>query len=155
MAYKSITGTTYLTGCIVQNMNGWGPYNSSTTSKRRRRAVSVGLYSIGQMRCFYSTACADVADRGKYSNASSLSSCVKARLTATNSVFTQSSTGFTQWSPVPDSLTYSLVNSSLISYEAILIQSVYGVSPSKATSIAPNFGITGSTLSYLGKQNIY
>jgi hypothetical protein len=142
MAYKTITGTNYLTGCIVQNMNGWGPYNSSTTSKRRRRAVSVGLYSIGQMRCFYSTVCADVADRGKYSN-------------ATNSVFTQSSTGFTQWSPVPDSLTYTLVNSSLLTYESILIQSVYGVSPTKAVSIASNLQITGSTLSYLGKQNIY
>lgn len=137
MTYKSVTGEKYLTGCILTNLYAWGPYNTSTSSKRRRRDVASGLYTIGQMRCFYNTPCANTADINKFSNASSISGCVKKRLTAANSIFTSSAPSFTPWTPVPNTLTYSIVNSTFTSYVAISVINVYGVPPSTAGSIAP------------------
>lgn len=139
MAYKSITGEKNVAGCIMESNYGWGSYNdSTTTSKRRRRATTAGLYSVGVMRCFYSTPCSNKGSVGKYSNATDLSTCIKKRLAAANSVFTKSG-ALTEWTPVPNSLTYSIVNALSTGYIALSIQKVFGVRPSNAASIGSSF----------------
>ncbi|CAF0725740.1 unnamed protein product [Adineta steineri] len=140
-AYKSLTSQSNVYGCIVENMRGWmGSNDSTTTSRRRRRATTMGLYSIGDMRIFYSTPCSKQSDVGKYSNATSISGCVKARLTAANSIFTKSG-ALTEWTPVPNSLVYSIVNSALTAYDSLSITRIFGVRPSNAASIANSFTV--------------
>ncbi|UJR33601.1 hypothetical protein I4U23_021038 [Adineta vaga] len=144
-ALTSISGKKKITGCVISSLYGYGPYNdSTTTAKRRRRATTVGLYSIGQMRCFFSTACTQQSDKGKYGNATSISNCIKDRLTATNSMFTKSGS-LTQWTPVPSSFAYTIVNQAKTDFTALSVNKVYGVRPSNADAIASSFGIDMTT----------
>ncbi|CAF0726772.1 unnamed protein product [Adineta ricciae] len=147
-ALKSISGKSNVMGCIVASMYGYGPYNTSTTSRRRRQSSTGGLLSIGQVRCFFSTPCAKQSDKGKYSNSTTLSSCVKDRLTATNSIFSKNG-ALTEWTPVSSSFTYNLVNTFNTGYATINVQRVFGISPSVASAYASNLGAPSSTQSQL------
>jgi hypothetical protein len=143
-AYKSTTSQSNVAGCVVSGMNGWGPYNTSTSSKRRRRATQAGLYSLGQAMVLYSTTCGVVSDRGKYASTSSSSCCMKQRFSAIKSFFT-GSTGFVQWTPVTGAFSYLIVNASVSNYESLSVQSVYGIPASTATSLASSLSITSSS----------
>jgi len=144
------SGQQNVAGGLIDNMYGTGPGNDSTNSKRRRRASFglSGLYSIGRGRLFYSTACSKRGDKGKYVNSTDLSNCVKSRLVACNALFASTS-DFREWTPVPSSMTYSIVTNATSppTYQVLSILRVFAVRPSSAASLAnSSLGVSSSSL---------
>jgi len=143
------SGQTNVAGCLVGNNTAYGPYNTSTSSRRRRQTLAtVGLYTIGYARIFYTTSCPSRADRLKYANSSSISSCVSQRLAACNALFNNSAT-FTQWTPVPSSLTYYIVNAILTGYIGVLVSAVFGIPTSTAATIAQSLNLNATVISQI------
>ena len=87
--------------------------------------MTAGLYMLGQLRIFYSTACPRTADKSKYAANSSLSSCVLSRLNQCNALF--NGTSFTEWKPVSTSFILSVVDATLSQYVPLSIQRVFSV----------------------------
>jgi hypothetical protein len=136
----------------VQSSYAWSATNTSTNSKRRRRATSTsGLYTVGLARLFYSTPCARKADKNKTASSSSLSYCLSQRLAACNALFNTSSTTFTPWTLRSTQTTFSVVDTTFVGYITLSILNVFGVSPNIAAGLAANFGLSSYTQSLLRK----
>ena len=133
----------------MQNNLATGPVNINS-GRRRRRSVSVNLYTVGQARIFYSTPCSSPADNGKYSNSTTISSCVAKRLAACNLVFGNTGSAYT-WT-VPSGMTFSVVDITFSGYIVLAISQIAGVPMSTALALASSLGMSTSTQSSLGKQ---
>jgi len=138
-------------GVVLVNGVAYGPYNTSTSS-RRRRDVSVGLYAIFEGRVFFSNCCTRQADQNKTQNSTSISNCVQQRLGYANSLVNNNgySTSFNLWSPSP-TFSISIVDSTLAGYHAVSPTQVYGVPRSKADSIGNTLGVSSGVEGQLSK----
>ncbi len=143
------SGQSNVAGCLVTGNLGTGPV--ATGNRRRRRAVSVYLYTVGLARVFYSTPCSKLADKGKFSNSTSLSTCVSTRLAACNSVFNNKGSTYTQWT-LTSGTVLSAVDITFSGYIKLTISAIFGVPASVALSLASTLGLSSSSQSYLSKQ---
>ena len=142
----------------MQNNFAYGPANTNTNSKRRRRqAISqVGLYTIGQARIFYSTPCSRVADRGRYygTNGNGLSNCVASRLAVCNALFNNRQSTPIPWVLPGSSITFSIVDTTFSSYVSLLVSAIYSLPQVAASAIATQFNLPAATQSNIGKQRL-
>jgi hypothetical protein len=131
-------------GCVLINGYAWGPYNTSTNS-RRRRDVTVGLYAIFEARVFFSNCCGKKTDINQYQNGTTLSNWAYQRLGYANSLVNNNgySTSFIQWTPTP-TFSISIVDSTLAAYHSVAPSQVYGVPTSKANAIASTLGVSNT-----------
>jgi hypothetical protein len=135
-------GITYVAGCVLLNGLAWGPWNTSTNS-RRRRDVTVGLYTIFEGRIFFSNCCTRQADQNKTQNSSSITNCVQQRLGYANSLVNNNgySTSFNLWFPAP-TFSLSILDSVPSGYHLVSPSQVYGVPRSKADSIGSTLAVS-------------
>jgi hypothetical protein len=131
-------------GCVLINGYAWGPYNTSTNS-RRRRDVTVGLYAVFEGRVFFSNCCCKKSDENQYQSSNTISNCVYQRLGYANSLVNNNgySTSFNQWTPTP-TFSISIVDSTLAAYHSVSPSQVYGVPSSKAISIGSTLGLSNT-----------
>lgn len=140
MVYRG-QGAIRFAGCVAQNFRATKG-NTSLSSRRRRQNEPAGLYMLGQLRIFYSTACPRKADKSKFAGNSSLSTCVTQRLNQCNAIV--NATNFTEWGPVPNGFTLSVVDTTLSGYVALGVQRLFAVPFAIAralvtpTSLAPD-----------------
>jgi hypothetical protein len=147
--YRS-NGAAYFSACVLDNFFAYGPYNDSTTSKRRRRATGQnGTMIAGRARVFFSTTCSSKNDRLKYANSSSsLSKCAASRLAICNAVFNSTSTTtLRQWTPLPDPFSLSAVDMISNNYVVLTILNLFAYPTNIALAIANSFGFSQNALS--------
>jgi hypothetical protein len=131
----------------------WAPYNTSTSSRRRRRAdVTVGGYSVFDGRVFFSNRCPKTSDVNKTQNSTSVSYCVQQRLAYCNSLVNDatSTSSFIQWSPSP-SFSLSIYDSYLTAYKSLTPTYIYGVPRGPAAAIGNSLKLTAYTQYELSK----
>ena len=135
----------------MQNNVAYGPFSNSN-GRRRRQSGSSYLYTVGLARIFYSTPCSSSADKGKFSNSTSISSCVKNRLAACNAVFGNTGSPY-PWT-IPSGLILSAVDITFSNYIKLAVSAIAGVLPSTGVPFAAssNFGLSANTTSELCKQ---
>jgi hypothetical protein len=138
-------------GCLLQNGYGWGPYNTSTNSKRRRRATALaGLYSIHDGRLFFSNECPKKGDVGKSDNGSKLSSCVAQRLGYVNNLVNNYSGNFILWTPAP-AFVLEVVSTDLGAYRTLIPSTIYGVPRGAAVTVATELNLNSNIISQLAR----
>jgi hypothetical protein len=131
----------------------YGPYNSSNSTRRRRRAdVTVGGYSVHDGRIFFSNRCTKISDKNATQYTSSVSSCVKQRLAYCNSLVNDATTttSFIEWLPAP-SFAFSIYSSYLASYLTLSPSHIYGVPRSIAIAIGNTLHLNSYMLTELSK----
>jgi hypothetical protein len=139
--YKSVYG------CILENGLAYGPYSSSPNARRRRRRdVTVGGYSVHDGRLFFSNRCPKTSDLNATQYSSSVSSCVKQRLAFCNSLVNDDITtsSFVEWLPTP-SLTLSIYDAYLSTYQSLSPSHIYGIPRSSAATIASTLNLNSYT----------
>jgi len=143
-------------GCVATNFLAFGPYNNSRNSRRRRiaRAAYVGMYEIGEIDLYYSTSCPRKSDILKYANSTSLSNCVKNRLTACNNLVNGSS-NLTEWNPLPIHFLQSIVDQNGSDYRIIEVMNLFGIPFSIATSLAVSLSLSNDTIAHIRKYLFY
>jgi hypothetical protein len=146
-------GATNFAGCVATNFRAFGPYNNSQNS-RRRRVTYVGMYEIGEIDLYYSTSCPKKGDRLKYSNSTSLTNCVKNRLTACNNLVNGSS-NFTEWNPLPIQFLQSIVDQNGSDYRTIDVTNLFVIPFSIASSLAGSLPLSNETIAYIRKYLFY
>jgi len=141
-------GQKYVAGCIVDTNKAWGLFTTGTTGRRRRRQAAPFLDTISRLRVFYTNPCSKIADKGKYATNASLSTCVAQRLKACN-VLVSSGTTVTQWTPVPTSMSYAVVDTGFLGYQQLIISAVQSPTVSTALTFAASVGLNSSVQSLI------
>lgn len=136
-------------GCLLYNGRVFAPYNTSTTS-RRRRALTSGMYYTGEGRVYFSDSCPAAADKNKTDNATSISNCVKNRLAVCNNIINRIAGVLTPWT-LTSPITISATNTSGNASDA-QITAVYGVPSNIAVSLAQSLGLRPGIIASLRKS---
>ena len=147
--YRTV-GATNFAGCVAQNFQAFGPYNASTTNRRRRRAaVDTGIYLVGQARLFHTTSCGKAGDKGKYGSGLSISSCVKRRLAYCNAIANNY-----QWTPLPNNFGLYIYDLISLIFTRVTLTSLFSLPIVAETALAGNteFALPFQTQQYLRKK---
>lgn len=124
--------------------------SNSNTSRRRRQDESA-VFMIGEIHICYNSSCGKTLDIGKGNNATSISSCIKKRLSECNGLF--GSNIFTQWDPMPPGSTLTLVT-TLSSWTTVVINRLYPASPAQTADYEGATIGSSSSQSQARKSNL-
>jgi len=134
----------------VYNGQAFGPYNTSTNSRRRRRSTTVGMYAIFTVAVFRTVSCPSGSDGNKYENSSSISACNLKAIEQCNKLVNDLQSNFTTW--VTTNAVLLEVFNIAESYDEISALPIYGIPRQIAASLASSLGLSGTIRGNLRKQ---
>jgi hypothetical protein len=111
---------------------------------------NAGVYEIGEVNLYYSTSCPSKGDISKYANSTSLSACVKSRLTACNNLM-NSSPILTEWLPLPNPFSQSIVNDDGSDPQIIAVANLFVIPSLIASSLATALNLSSDIKQNIGK----
>ncbi|UJR13648.1 hypothetical protein I4U23_000660 [Adineta vaga] len=122
-------------GCFANNFYTFDAYNTSTTSRRRRRLADASLYEIGEINLYYSNSCPSRNHKSIDTIFTKFNNCIQRRLIACDH-FKNSDSQSTDWTSSSGHVSQTILTSNHNSYQYIIVEKLYGLSLSTAIPLA-------------------